>query len=219
MISLSHRTVFVHIRKTGGQSIEKAFLSDLGLSWEHRFLLFVVTQPLKSRPTPRVRFPVHLTVQEYLEHDYLPRELWDSFYRFATVRNPYGRIESFYFFWKMQKSMTFEEFVIKASEGTAFERGAILSQSEYLVDGAGQLGVQDVIRLEQIGPLWPRVRSASGLSVDLPHRNRSARKPVTWTDRMREAMVTRFADDFALFGYSPEDGSLADPRAGEVLIP
>ena len=36
MISHKHKTIFVHIPKTGGQSVESVFIEDEGLTWDTR---------------------------------------------------------------------------------------------------------------------------------------------------------------------------------------
>ena len=36
MLSHQHKTIFIHVPKTAGQSIETLFLDDLGLKWDQR---------------------------------------------------------------------------------------------------------------------------------------------------------------------------------------
>jgi len=41
MISHKHKTVFVHIPKVAGQSVEQMYLADLGLNWSERAVLLL----------------------------------------------------------------------------------------------------------------------------------------------------------------------------------
>ena len=41
MISKAHKTIFVHIPKVAGQSIETMFLNDLNLKWDERSKLLL----------------------------------------------------------------------------------------------------------------------------------------------------------------------------------
>ena len=54
MISHPHRTVFVHIPKCGGQSIETAFLADLGLGWKSRAPLLMGANDRPELGPPRL---------------------------------------------------------------------------------------------------------------------------------------------------------------------
>ena len=71
MICHQFKCLFIHIPKVAGQSIESAFLSELGLSWEQRasLLLKKNSNPLKG--PPRL---AHLTCKEYIEHQYNPKK-------------------------------------------------------------------------------------------------------------------------------------------------
>ena len=88
MISHEHRCVFVHIPKNAGQSVEHVFVDDLGLTWATRAPLLLRANDRPEIGPPRL---AHLTAAEYLRHHYLSRALWDAYFTFAVVRNPWSR--------------------------------------------------------------------------------------------------------------------------------
>ena len=100
LISHSHKTVFVHVPKCGGQSIETAFLADLGLDWETRApLLLRLNDNLRLGP-PRL---AHLIARDYARYHYLSDELFRSYYSFAILRDPVARTVSLYNFGSFEK--------------------------------------------------------------------------------------------------------------------
>ena len=110
MISDKHRTLFVHIPKVAGQSIETMFLNDLDLTWEQRDVLLM----RKKKPTEKGPFRLaHLTAEEYVKYDYIPQELYDSYFKFSFVRNPFSRTYSFYKYLGYSKICDFDFFVTK----------------------------------------------------------------------------------------------------------
>src|SRR5437764_11835271 len=96
MISHKYRTIFVHIPKTGGQSVENVFLTLHGLTWETR-------EPLLLRPnSDRNLGPsqlAHLRAKEYVACGHIDQENFDSYFKFAFVRNPWERIVSGYHYY------------------------------------------------------------------------------------------------------------------------
>ena len=63
MISHKHKTVFVHIPKVAGQSVEQMYLADLGLNWSERAVL-LLRPKLNTEKGPRAfsashRGPIH----------------------------------------------------------------------------------------------------------------------------------------------------------------
>lgn len=93
MISHHHKSVFVHIPKCGGQSIETAFLHDIGLDWRRRAPLLLRFNDNPDLGPPRL---AHLLARDYVTMGYLPKDMFDSYFKFAVVRNPYRRIVSTY---------------------------------------------------------------------------------------------------------------------------
>lgn len=179
MISTAHRTVFVHVPKAAGQSVEQAFLDDLGLDWDARAPLLLRPNDDPAKGPPRL---AHLTAAQYVELGHIEPQDWAAFYRFAVVRDPFSRTVSLYR--HLGPDMPFGEWVsgwlrerLAAEEG-APKRWFVRPQSEYLCDPAGALLVQDVLRFEALGTDFARAAAKAGLkSATLPRRNATGHKP------------------------------------------
>src|SRR5260221_667113 len=112
MISTIHKTIFVHIPKCAGQSVEETFLKDISpdLDWEkHRHIISCFQRPESWGK----QFPerlAHLTADEYLSLSFVSQSVWEKYYKFAIVREPIDRCISM---WKCLPDMTldFDDFV------------------------------------------------------------------------------------------------------------
>lgn len=108
MVFHKYKTIFVHIPKTAGQSVEAYFLGLENLSWNERLPLLLTLNDEPSIGPPRV---AHLKLHEYLDNYYVSKELFEQYYKFGFVRNPWSRTVSFYKFHGYHHLMTFERFV------------------------------------------------------------------------------------------------------------
>jgi hypothetical protein len=173
MLSHHHRTIFIHVPKCAGQSVESAFLADLGLGWETRAPLLLRSNDHPELGPPRL---AHLLACDYVRLRYVPAEMFAAYYRFAVVRNPWSRVVSLYR--HLGLDLSFRDFVGRWLPAE-FDRRAWTSgfwfvrpQVDYLHEGDTLL-VQDVVRFEDLAAEFPRIAAASGLHSSLPHVNRS----------------------------------------------
>lgn len=205
MIDLAHRTVFVHVPKCGGQSVEAAFCAAHGLDWHrHRHLLMLMKRP-KGWHGRHGRL-AHLRAAEYLEGGYLPVDLWAAFYTFALVRNPYARLASA---WRYRRqALDFPEFVADLAGNGLPKDGFLDPALDYLTDDYGGLLVKAVWKLEDMPARWPELAAQAGIpGTPLPHLNRAgedATRPLVWTPAAVETVRALYAGDFAAFGYDPQ---------------
>lgn len=184
MLSHHHRTIFVHVPKCAGQSVESAFLEDLDLTWEMRAPLLLRANDHPDLGPPRL---AHLLARDYVWLRYVTPEMFAAYYRFAVVRNPWSRAVSLYRHFGLD--MPFRDFVARWLPNE-FDRREwkgefwfVRPQVDYLYDG-DELLVQDVVRFETLAEGFPRVAAASGLRSPLPHVNRGGdavlRRPRRW---------------------------------------
>ncbi|MHC4834135.1 MAG: sulfotransferase family 2 domain-containing protein [Planctomycetota bacterium] len=213
MISHHHRTVFIHIPKCGGQSVEQAFLEDLGLDWARR-------APLLLRPNdhPGLGPPylAHLLARDYVGYRYLTEAQFDEYFKFAVVRCPYARYVSLYNYteYRWGRRRFVDRFLRGqfAGDGAGAGRGwprrrdlhyFVRPQSDFLEDEEGRRIVDCVIRLERLSDEFEDARRRSGLRAPLRHRNASTRR-MTVDDLQpfeREAVREIYARDFERLGY------------------
>ena len=108
MISDYHKCIFIHIPKTAGQSIERVFLDLNNLDWSSRSNLLLRYNPDLSKGPPRL---AHLTASEYIEYNYISKENFNQYFKFAIVRDPWERIVSHYLYMVPDKKIDFYSFL------------------------------------------------------------------------------------------------------------
>ena len=117
MISFHHKVVFVHIPKCAGQSIAKAFLTDLGLDWKERHPLLMRPKEHNELGPERL---AHLYAYEYVKFGYIDEIKFGEFYKFSIVRDPIDRILSELNYRKVSKSYfganPVEEYIVKSRQ-------------------------------------------------------------------------------------------------------
>ncbi|WP_159017637.1 sulfotransferase family 2 domain-containing protein [Cognatiluteimonas profundi] len=230
MISHHDQCVFVHVPKCAGQSIESFFIKRVGLSWEQRAPLLLRPNHNPELGPPRL---AHLKAREYVEKKWLTQQQFDTYYRFAFVRNPWDRTASFY--------RTGYDRVCSFSRFVRFQLPRLMErkpwffgpQADYLHDDDGRLLVDFVGRYERLAADFGQVCKQLDIpDATLPHANDSnhgigriarwlRRRPRPYTDmydsRSRTAIARLYGDDVDAFKYRfHEDRGLAlqrTPRA------
>lgn len=171
MLSHHHRCIFVHIPKTAGQSVERSFLADLGLDWENRQQLLLGKCSVSRINTKRI---AHLFASEYLEHLYVPQWMWDEYYSFTFVRDPWDRVVSFYYYLGYYQVVPFERFVLEYLPNQVWEEHDrfVFPQVTYIHDADGEPLVDFIGRFERLQEGFAHVAATLNLSwTQLPHHN------------------------------------------------
>ena len=228
MISNQHKTIFVHIPKVAGQSIETIFLDDLGLKWNERdALLMRIKKPEELGPHRLA----HLRAKDYVSLGYIDAASFDAFFKFSFVRDPYARVLSLYHYLGYSRIISMEKYVEKVLAKKVSENHFFYqSQYEYLFSDSGQLLVDFVGKLEQISADIKVVLNKTGLAgKQLPHVNKSEKglkrgltslltnpsllvhfrfgkllskkKVKTLSEREKEMIYQLYAKDFEHFDY------------------
>jgi len=172
MISPQHKTLFVHIPKVAGQSIETVFLEDLGLSWDDRGQLLMRKKQKHEKGPYRL---AHLRARDYVALGYLDEVTFNDFFKFSFVRDPYARTLSLYHYLGYSRIISISCFLDKVvrkkvEEGHFF----FMPQYDYLYDPSGKLLVDFVGKLEQISEDAQTVFNKARLQgKQLPHINKS----------------------------------------------
>lgn len=198
IISESHNFIFLAVPKTGTSSIERA--------------LARYRSPLTDR------FRKHATCKRVRQE--LPEKFWQSAFKFAFVRNPYDRMQSWYYYRKREElanpehprhhlytgDKTFDQFVESFAE-----RDWMLLQLAWVAPPALGGGSQlDFIgRFEHLDEDYRHVCE----QVDVPYsplptirgssNDASARS--LWSRESRRRVNEYFRRDFELFGYEMLD--------------
>ncbi len=209
MISHRHKTIFVHVPKTAGQSIEQVFVDDLGLSWDDREVLHL---RYNDDPTFGPQHLGHLYADEYVRKGHIDQYQWDSYFKFAVVRNPYDRILSEFRYRRFRKTGPLFWFLRKQHLDDYLDIARhVVPQSRYLFDENGTCLVDEIVKFEELQHKLPDVfQRVFGSSRSLPKRNESTKgyRRITrhqlssWN---RKVIRDRFAEDFTRLGYDPDE--------------
>lgn len=228
MISKKHKTVFVHVPKVAGQSIEHMFLQDLDLDWDRREVLLLRRKQSYEKGPERL---AHLLAKDYVRLGYISQAEFNEYFKFSFVRNPYKRVFSFYNFLGYSRIISFRTFVGKVVPDKLEQKDFFfLSQYDYLYNEEAILMVDFVGRLENINEDIETVKSNCGLkNVALPHANKSKgewkralglllREPKlrsnislghkgkvyesVMTEEIRNKIYDLYEKDFSAFGYN-----------------
>lgn len=193
-----HRAILVHVPKTGGQSLAIALgcnrtLDELyGLDGDRELS--------------------HLTACELAVQ--VPTE-WQTYYRFAFVRNPWDRFVSAYHYCQGRpafadgRQFTFEDYIRELtscdkSKLTHVQQRHILPQADYVFDEHGVLAVDEVGRFETFAA--DAVKIGRRLGIDLsavPHINATehAHYATYYTTETQDLVARYSAQIIAEFGY------------------
>ena len=201
MISHEHRAIFVHLRRTAGNSVELA-LGGVELfdaqgqpttKWDNK----LHRGSLKYKKENRGHY-IHSTAQEIRKK--FPKE-FESYYKFSVVRNPWAQMVSLHlrlhskYSWKWR----FRRWVAR------FEQleGTVPAKSLY--DREGNLLVDYVARFETLDADFKIICANMGLQkpLQLPNANPSKEKAyVDFYDKAsRQRVYDLFAEDIERYGY------------------
>jgi chondroitin 4-sulfotransferase 11 len=195
VISDRAKCILVHIQKTGGASIESVLRdndSSIG-SHLHQGQRHMFARDIRMLVTA---------------------EVWNEYFKFAFVRNPWDRLVSWYHMCVQGEAQnkfaayikahapTFEDFVVKTTTGLA-ER-TTYNQLDFVSDEHGKIVVDFIGRYEALEQDFSVIKVKLGIRSDLPHVNRSEHGDYReyYTNVTRQIVAERFEKDIQFFGYA-----------------
>lgn len=215
LISYSHKFIFFHVPKAAGSSIKEA-LKEYATEPEK----FKITRPAKmlgDQPNPLYEIWKsslwHAKARDAKKE--LPEDIYNNFYKFAFVRNPWDWQLSYYHFvlkepthirHKTVKSMSgFEEYldwVINTKN--PFPKGANKSQKEIITDHDGKIIVDFVGRYETLAKDFQFITELLKLNAFLPHLNSSGNidYKLFYNEKNKKIVAEYFKEDIDFFGYT-----------------
>lgn len=200
MMALSPPFIFVHVPKTGGNSIQNILrgYSDDEIVSREPYQDGVERFEVRN---PTYGFAKHSPLSEYRQK--LPAEIYDGAFRFACVRNPWEWAVSYYFSPHRQVSGfsrdSFVEFLQGAPPMTYFLRERTDQPLAEVVHNFDHL-----MRYETLQADFDTVCDRLGISRQvLPRVNASTRGRVEdyYDEETVELVRSRFAEDVELLGY------------------
>mgnify|MGYP001166446226 FL=1 len=200
MISLVHKVIFIHIPKCAGQSIEETFLNDLQLNWDdHRYLFGCFKKPANWNKNIPDRI-AHITAKEILEFNFLPVEIFDSFYKFSIVRDPVQRLISSWNY--LNPDANFDDWVSSTVLAGHKEKNYFFKdQADYLFDENNNSLVDDVIPFKTLGSskhnFYNYLENVSAIS----HRNASKKRDVSVSDETTKLIKDIYKKDYKYLDF------------------
>jgi hypothetical protein len=187
MISHPHKAVFIHIPKTGGTSIESALGHN---RTEHRTATYLMKR--------------HGTI-------------WNDYFTFSVIRNPWDRMVSIYFYYKLNNepanvgikkdmSPTFLHFIHEfKNKKRKWFQPFYVPQSDWLCDGE-KLLIDHVCRFENFNEDVSAVLKKIGVKRNLPHKRKSKHDNYKTYYDVETIEIVRdiFEKDIKLFNYDFE---------------
>ena len=144
----------------------------------------------------------HMTAREVRAR--LPDEVWEHYFKFTVVRNPWDRAVSQYFWCNKQEPRPPFRSLL---EGGGLEALQQWGWDLYTIDDA--IAVDEVLRFEELGEGLERVRERLGLSEPFPlvhakgqFRPKGRPDHEFYGDWEREEVARVFAREIEHFGYT-----------------
>lgn len=191
MISHKHKAIFVHVPKTGGTSITSALsrqgFEGLNLNCADDGSIDDDTGYYKNGSAMRMK-------RQFSEN------LWNSYFKFGFVRNPYDRILSNYNFFKGLGSVPFSRFVESQGQNTYQIWHNDITQTQHT-----NLELDFVGKFENLQTDFDNICKRLNIPLSkVPHLNRS-RENNNWktyfTDNCMKTVYNKYKPDFVNFGY------------------
>lgn len=171
MISHKHKCIFIHIPKCAGTSIETAFgIYPRDISTKQNSMLFGWDNKNKI-------YLQHATPQQLLDYKIISKEIWDSYYKFIVIRNPWQRAVSSYnwIYYKAGYRDNFYNYLNKKGEffsvlndrsNDSFRGDHLTPQKDYLYLDSKKIKYDTVIDFEDIDSGLKKVIKDLNLNSD-----------------------------------------------------
>jgi hypothetical protein len=223
MISFEKKFLFIHLPKTGGNSIHNV-LSPYSKDK-------LVSLPKRKKNQDDIDFDVineqyglgkHATLREYKK--VLSPEVFNSLYKFSCIRNPWDLCISYYFSphrggleWDREKFKQCINIVPNLRNYIRVESDFQKARRKFLQNASKLIGtnmtyntdpvdmeIDFLIRFEHLNEDFMKVSKTLNIPFEgLPHRNKSSRKHYTeyYDDELIKLVKYRFSDEIKFGGY------------------
>jgi hypothetical protein len=218
LLSPRYQFLFVHIAKTAGTSV-RAALERVRRRDPYYWLMFPCHR-LSHLTGHRLgtKFPRH--AKAIAAKEMLPKEFYDSLFKFAFVRNPWDlQVSSFHHIRRerphyMQGRDDFESFLRwKLDPGRPYQYHidtSIERQSDYVIDLHGNLILDFVGRYERLQDDFAEACRCIGIACPaLPHRRQATDRErdyrAYYSAETADLVAAHFQPDIERFGYRFDD--------------
>ena len=205
LISYKHRFIFIHVYKVAGMSIRKA------LEPYARFPVWIRLLRLLHLDIGRVNskwrtLPQHVKAREARKE--LPEKVYNNFYKFAFVRNPWDWQVSLYHYMLQHPQHHQHELVKSIRNLDEYIDWRVCNdkklQKDFVTDENSTLIVDFVGKYEKLEEDLHHIYQVLNVNASLPHLNRSLHRDYRsyYKTRTAEMVGEHFKEDIDFFGYS-----------------
>jgi hypothetical protein len=220
-ISYNFKTIFVHIPKAAGTSIEKYLgmgsikelfsykpVKETGLIYDDTLLTLAQQNELANVTPQHIRAEILQQI--------LPSEVFNSFWKFTVARHPYTKMLSEYSYVNKEhipkliefKGLSFTAFLSKAFaleedlQVSLFDNH-LASQKSFIVNDNGDLLVDSLFKFEELEACIVALQERTKASATFPHSRQttSSADLSLLSDESKELIYQKFKEDFDFFSY------------------
>ena len=190
------KCIFIHIPKTGGTSIEQ-YISDHG----RHYLRYLGIMNNRSAH--------HFTAIELRKQVY---QIFNYYYKFSIVRNPYDRLLSEYYWtpiqgigYKAGKDRSYflyhvQNIVHNKKYFETIYHDHFIPQYMFIYEGK-KLLVDQLFKYEDLEWVSQYLKRKLDIKRDFPLLNKTNIQKVEWTEVQKNKIYNLYKKDFELFGY------------------
>lgn len=221
-INSKYKTIFVHIPKCAGTSIEKYLgMSTIDNLFSYKPIkLTTLKYDTASFTEEELKqfeevTPQHLTATQLKK--IIPEKIFNSYFKFSVVRNPYDRLLSEYAYihetpttkTSRFRNLSFADFIDEVfaldsiSALTLFD-GHLNNQSDYIYDEKDNLLVDQVYKVEELNACITKLQQLSSSTRTLPHSRATSFSSDEdfFTQINKDKIYERYERDFILLNYT-----------------
>ncbi len=210
-ISHKQKFIFIHIPKTGGDSVEDCLdlnrNNDLFGFEDSNGNRYSIKDGLNLQEKKRLICLQHLTALQIKKK--IDKNIWEDYYKFTFIRNPWDKIVSHYFYiiqkrkdlqkiLKINKKNTFRDYVYIIGKTKR-----VSQQKNYIFDDQNKNIIDFVGRFENLEKDFQKVCDKIKVKAVLKKTNISTHKNYKeyYTSETRNIVKNLFNDDIELFKY------------------
>lgn len=204
MISIQKQFLFVHVPKTGGNSIQNVLKS---YSEDEIVINGVHQDGIERFGVRNARYEVskHSPLSQY--QSVMEPDIFNALFKFAVIRNPWDMLVSFYFSphggvqeWNRDGFLN----MVKSTPTMRYFIAGLHSRSQHRLDG----DIDFLMRFERLDQDFKLVCEKIGIPhVQLPHRNKSERAHYSnyYDEELKEVVRNKFREEIAFGDYRFEE--------------
>jgi hypothetical protein len=213
MISHQHKCIFIHIPKCAGTTIKYMLFPNEKVDWQQADY-----NKVHGWCPKRKFFMQHATAQQLIETELISEDIWNSYYKFTFVRNPWDRAVSDYF-WLMNDQKikdSFKNYIHREGRFTKFlndkemlyYRGDHLELQTNFFDMDGPLELDFIGKFESFDDDLIKIKEKLGIpQTKNLHINKSIKKnhySSYFSDQLKNTFDNIYNADIEKLGYQYE---------------